>query len=211
MRLFHTLRTSLLLTTRLWKHNSCSAFIFIPGKNLSWQGPLEPFWIPLCVSVHKSTTWNQTIYEKFQWLLLADPSARIYLRSVTSGVIVCYPITATSRVWTCHTICWIVLCQAFLSLLPLPPLPSKIFSPLALEEGLILRLSIGRSSALDSVPLSYHPWAGKKTKTRTRTFLTENSGEFQVRITPNILAIPGNVFLGIPRNSKSYFARVVFL
>ena len=34
MRLFHTSRTSFLLTTRLWKHNSCSGFIFIPGKNL---------------------------------------------------------------------------------------------------------------------------------------------------------------------------------
>ena len=34
MRLFHTPRTSFLLTTRLWKHNSCSGFIFIPGKNL---------------------------------------------------------------------------------------------------------------------------------------------------------------------------------
>ena len=34
MRLFHTPRTSFLLTTRLWKHNSCSGFIFILGKNL---------------------------------------------------------------------------------------------------------------------------------------------------------------------------------
>ena len=31
---FHTPRTSFLLTTRFWKHNSCSGFIFIPGKNL---------------------------------------------------------------------------------------------------------------------------------------------------------------------------------
>ena len=54
----------------------------------------------------------------------------IYLRSVTSGSIVCYPITATSRFWMCHTICWMVLCQAFLSLLPLPPPPSKnLLSP----------------------------------------------------------------------------------
>ena len=28
--------------------------------------------------------------------------------------------------WMCHTICWMVLCQAFLSLLPLPPTPSPI-------------------------------------------------------------------------------------
>ena len=89
----------------------------------TWERPLESFWIPLCVSVYKSTTWNQNIYEKFQWLLLADRTARIYLRSVTSGVIVCYPITATSRFWMCHTICWMVLCQAFLSLLPPPPSP----------------------------------------------------------------------------------------
>ena len=34
MRLFHTPRTSFILTTRLWKHNSCSDFIFIPGKNV---------------------------------------------------------------------------------------------------------------------------------------------------------------------------------
>ena len=34
MRLFHTPRTSFLLTTRLSKDNSCSGFIFIPGKNL---------------------------------------------------------------------------------------------------------------------------------------------------------------------------------
>ena len=34
MRLFHTPRTSFLLTTRLWKHISCSGVIFIPGKNL---------------------------------------------------------------------------------------------------------------------------------------------------------------------------------
>ena len=33
MRLFHTSRTSFLLTTSLWA-NSCSGFIFIPGKNL---------------------------------------------------------------------------------------------------------------------------------------------------------------------------------
>ena len=32
-----------------------------------------------------------------------------------------YPITTTSRFWMCHTICWMVLCQVFLSLL-LPPL-----------------------------------------------------------------------------------------
>ena len=34
MRLFHTPRTSFLLTRRLWKHNSCSGVLFIPGKNL---------------------------------------------------------------------------------------------------------------------------------------------------------------------------------
>ena len=34
MRLFHTPRTSFLLTTRLWKHTSFLGFIFIPRKNL---------------------------------------------------------------------------------------------------------------------------------------------------------------------------------
>ena len=33
-RVFHTPRTSFLLTTRLWKHISCSDDIFIPEKNL---------------------------------------------------------------------------------------------------------------------------------------------------------------------------------
>ena len=62
MRLFHTSRTSFLLFRRLWKHNSCSGFIFIPGKNL--KALSRAF-------AHKSSTWNQNIYEKFQWLLLA--------------------------------------------------------------------------------------------------------------------------------------------
>ena len=75
MRLFHTPRTSFLLTTRLWKHNSCSVLFLFQER--TWERPLEPFWIPLCVSVHKSTTWNQNIYEKFQRLLLADRSAPI--------------------------------------------------------------------------------------------------------------------------------------
>ena len=87
--------------------------------NLQW----EPLWIPLCVSIHRITTWNQN-------------TACIYLRSVTWGHIVSYPITATSRFWMCHTIWWMVLCQVFLSLLPrlpspLSPPPPKISSPLA--------------------------------------------------------------------------------
>ena len=98
MRLFHTPRTSFLLTTRLWKHISCSGVIFIPEKNLR------------------------------------APSS-VYLRSVTSGRILCYPITATSRFWMCHTICWMVLCQAFLSLLP--PLPSPI-------KNLVSPIPLGR-------------------------------------------------------------------
>ena len=53
------------------------------------------------------------MYEKFQW----PPPCWSLLQSVTSGGIVCYPITATSRFWMCHTICWMVLhLQAFLSL-----------------------------------------------------------------------------------------------
>ena len=67
MRLFHTPRTSF----SFWKHNSCSGFIFITGKNLK---ALSRAFVnsSLRLSAHKSTTWNQNIYEKFQWLLLAD-------------------------------------------------------------------------------------------------------------------------------------------
>ena len=63
MWLFHTPRTSFLLTTRLWKHNSCSVLFLFQER--TWEHPLEPFWIPLYVSVHKSTTWNQNIDDKF--------------------------------------------------------------------------------------------------------------------------------------------------
>ena len=130
MKLFHTPRTYFLLITRLWKHNSCSGVIFIPGKNLKAlsRAFMNSF---LHLSAHKSTTWNQNTYIKFHWLLLADRSDHIYLRSVTSWGIVCYPITSTSRFWMCHSISWMVLCQAFLSLLPLPPPPSKLSSPVA--------------------------------------------------------------------------------
>ena len=62
MKLFHTPRTSFLLTTRLWKHNSCSLLFLFQER--TWERPLEPFWIPLYVSVLKSTTWNQNIDEK---------------------------------------------------------------------------------------------------------------------------------------------------
>ena len=42
----------------------------------------------------------------------------------------CELSTATSRFWMCHTICWMVLCQAFLSLLPPPPSPlQNLLSP----------------------------------------------------------------------------------
>ena len=130
MKLFHTPRTYFLLITRLWKHNSCSGVIFIPGKNLKAlsRAFMNSF---LHLSAHKSTTWNQNTYIKFHWLLLADRSDHIYLRSVTSWGIVCYPITSTSRFWMCHSISWMVLCQAFLSLLPLPAPPSKLSSPVA--------------------------------------------------------------------------------
>ena len=119
MRLFYIPRTSFLLTTRLSENTILARVLFL-FQERTWERPLGPLWIPLCVSVHESTTWNQSICEKFQWLLLADRSTRIYLWSVTSLGIVCYPITATSRFWMCHTICLMVLCQAFLSLLPPP-------------------------------------------------------------------------------------------
>ena len=109
--------------------NTILARVLFLFQERTWERPLEPFWIPLYVSVQKSTTWYQNIDNKFQGLLLTDRSARIYLLSMTSGSIVCYPITVTSRFWMCHTISWMVLSQAFLSLLPLPPPPSKISSP----------------------------------------------------------------------------------
>ena len=63
---------------------------------------------------------------------LTPPWDFLYERTApTSGVIVCYPITDTSRFWMCQTICGMVLCQAFRSLLPLPPPPSRISSTLA--------------------------------------------------------------------------------
>ena len=43
----------------------------------TWESPLESVWIPLWVSVYKSTIWNQNIDEKFQCLLHADRSARM--------------------------------------------------------------------------------------------------------------------------------------
>ena len=49
MRLFHTPRTSFLLTTRLWKHNSCSGVLFIPGKNL--RAPSRAFFEFLSASL----------------------------------------------------------------------------------------------------------------------------------------------------------------
>ena len=55
MRLFHTPRTSSLLTTRLWK--LARVLFLFPER--TWEHPLEPLWIPLCVSIHKLTRWNQ--------------------------------------------------------------------------------------------------------------------------------------------------------
>ena len=56
MRLFHTPRTSFLLTTRLWKHNSCSVLFLFQER--TWELPLEPFWIPLLLKYHmKSKHW----------------------------------------------------------------------------------------------------------------------------------------------------------
>ena len=57
---------------------------------------------------------------KHLWKISVASPCRSLLRWVTSVGIVCYPITATSRFWMCHTICLMVLCQAFLSLLPPP-------------------------------------------------------------------------------------------
>ena len=49
MRLFHTPRTSFLLTRRLWKHNSCAGVLFIPGKNL--RAPSRAFFEFLSASL----------------------------------------------------------------------------------------------------------------------------------------------------------------
>ena len=128
MRLFHTPRTSFLLTTRLWKHNSCSVLFLFQER--TWERPLEPFWIPLCVSVHKSTTWNQNIYEKFQWLLLADRSAPI-----TCGrwrqVLLCVMQSLLHPDFGCDTRFAEWFCvRPFFLFSPLLP-PSKVSSPLA--------------------------------------------------------------------------------
>ena len=95
MRLFHTPIASFLLITRLWKHNSCSGFIFIPGKNLK---ALSRAFVnsSLRLSAHVPHE-IKTSMKNFN---------RFSLRSVTSCSIVCYPITSTSRFWMCHTICW---------------------------------------------------------------------------------------------------------
>ena len=116
MRLFHTPRTSFLLTTRLWKHNSCSGFIFIPGKNLKApsrafvNSSLRPyeiktsmknfngFSLPIAVLVFTCGRWRQGVLCVIQSLP--------------------HPVS--------HTICWMVLCQAFSSLLPLPHLKSPL-------------------------------------------------------------------------------------
>ena len=136
MRLFHTPRTSFLLTTRLWKHNSCSVLFLFQERTL--ERPLGLFWILLCISVHKSTTWNQNIDEKFQWLLLADYSARIWLLLLlyflAVGDVREYCVLCNH----CHIRILDVshdLLNGFVSGLPFssppPPPPSKISSPLA--------------------------------------------------------------------------------
>ena len=86
MRFFHTPRTSFLLTTRLWKHNSCSGFIFIPGKSLKApsrafvNSSLRPyeiktsmknfngFSLPIAVLVFTCGRWRQGVLCVIQWL-----------------------------------------------------------------------------------------------------------------------------------------------
>ena len=100
MRLFHTPRTSFLLTERLWKHTSCTAFIFIPGKTLRapstafLNSPLRlclyeiktrmknfnGFSLPIAVLVFTCGWWRQEVLCVIQSLPLPD--------------------------FGCHTICW---------------------------------------------------------------------------------------------------------
>ena len=56
MRLFHTPRTSFLLTTSF--ENTILARVLFLFQERTWEHPLQPFWIRLCVSVRKSTTWS---------------------------------------------------------------------------------------------------------------------------------------------------------
>ena len=108
---------------------------FLPGFYFYSRKELESaLWslfefLSASLSIKLSHTGNMK--SKHLWKISMASPCRSLLRSVTSVGIVCYPITATSRFWMCHTICWMVLCQAFLSLLPLPTPPSKISSPLA--------------------------------------------------------------------------------
>ena len=150
MRLFHTSRTSFLLTTSLWA-NSCSGFIFISGKNL--RAPSRAFLnssLRLCPYEIKISMKN------FNGFSLEITVLEVYLRSVTSGGIVCYPITATSRFWMCDTICWMVLCQAFLSLLPPPP--SKISSTQPLRKAWYSGYIRGAIPLYSPVNLSHPLW-----------------------------------------------------
>ena len=69
-----------------------------------------------------------------------------------------YPITTTSRCWMCHRICWIVLCQAFLSLLPPPlsPIKNLLFpSPLGRPDTQAIRF-LALAANTPRLPIDLH-------------------------------------------------------
>ena len=117
LRLFHTPRTSFLLTTRLWKHNSCSNFIFIPGKNLRAPSEVSSFEFLSTVSIHKITTWNQNT-------LLVFTCGR--WRQGVLCVIQSLPHPDSGCVTRFAE--WFCVRPSFL-FSPLPPPPAKISSP----------------------------------------------------------------------------------
>ena len=107
-------------------------FYFYSRKEL--ESALQSLFEFLSASVSIKVSHTGNMKSKHLWKM-SMASCRSFLWSVTSVGIVCYPITATPRFWLCHTICWMVLCQAFLSLLPLPPPPSQISSPLSSRKA----------------------------------------------------------------------------
>ena len=118
MRLFHTPRTSFLLTTRLWIHNSCSGFIFIPGKNL--RAPSRAFLnSSLCLCPYEiKTSMKISMASPCQSLcsyLLAVGDVRGY--SLPHPDFGCVPRFAE----------WFCVRPSFL-FSPFPPPPSKISS-----------------------------------------------------------------------------------
>ena len=116
--------------------NTILARILFWFQERTWERPLKPFWIPLCVSVSLykyHITWNQNIYENF---LMASPCRSLCSYLLTVGDVRGYCVLSNH----CHIQILDVshdLLNGFVSGLPFssppppPPPPSKISSPLA--------------------------------------------------------------------------------